>query len=275
MGNTSRSRSRIQSWILAGSVAFLLASCGTLPKTTITMRGDSSYAATLAPITHELFTSALQTVITDEGAIDMTALKSNEDLTEYLHQLAQARIDVFPSRLAQLAFWINAHNAYVLDILRNNKLGRSINDIDRMFTGKVAVIGGVRYSLSEIRDNVLLRKLTFREPRMFFALSNGARSGPRFWKEAYIEQKVSEQLDRAVRAYFADSTKTILDRANNTLKVSEFVQDHRSHLEQPAGTLVTFIRAFAPPSLGEYIDQHPAMKISYLRYDHSPYLARK
>lgn len=258
--------------IAALLIAILVQGCGGRPLTTMKQLGDSVRTPLLSSVSHDLLSRVLENAISEDGAVNVASLRSDTILTNYLVQLASVRTDIFASRHAQMAFWINAYNAYVLDMLRLNRITGSINDIKGMMSANVANIGGKRYSLSDIENTILAKQ--FEEPRMFFALSTGARAAPRFWREAYSDANLSQQLDRAVRTYIADSTKVKLDKAANTLFISDFFQRHRGAYERTAGNLTKFIRAFATPEIGEHIDQRPTMKIAYIRFDHSPHFAR-
>lgn len=246
--------------------SFILCSCGSTPRTTLAGMMDTLPHPTLTSVDHSLFTAVLADAVSEEGEINVERLKGDESLTAYLEQLANARLDVFPSRNAQLTFWINAYNAYVLDMLRLNPVRRSSAEIGRLESASIAIVGGKRTSLSDIKANLTKE---YREPRMYFSMTTGDRSEPRFWQEAYMEDRLSDQLDRAVRWYFADSLTSRLDKNQNTIYLSNFVQENREHFIRAAGTLVGFIRAFAPPQMGEHIDQRPTVKVLFMRDDNT------
>lgn len=233
--------------------------------------GDSIAAPNLVTVDHNLLTEALSRSVDDAGNISIESLKGDESLTAYLEQLAIARTDVFTSRLAQLTFWLNTYNAYVLDMFRLNPIKNTPDDIGRLKSASVVIVAGKRYSLSDIEANMIKE---FREPRMFFALVTGERGGPRFWNEAYVEERLSDQLDRATKAYFADSVNSKLDKAANTIFLSSYIQNYQEHFIKAAGSVVGFIRAFAPPAMGEHIDQRPTVKVVYHRFDNTLRRAR-
>jgi hypothetical protein len=245
-------------------LALIAAGCGSLPRTSIILGSDTIGAPSLNAVDHNLLTSTLSRAVDDAGNIDIEKLKGDASLTSYLEQLAIARTDVFPSRHAQLTFWINAYNAYVLDMLRLNPIKNSPNDISRLKSAPIVIVAGKRNSLADIETNLIKQ---FREPRMFFALVTGERGGGQFWKEAYLEEKLSDQLDRAVKSYFADTANTRLDKEKNMIFLSSFVQAHQEHFITAAGSVVGFIRAFAPPAIAEHIDQRPTVKVSYTKFN--------
>lgn len=247
-------------------LAFTAIGCGSLPRTSIILGTDTLGKPSLNTVDHHLLTGTLSRAVDDAGNISIEKLKGDESLTKYLEQLAIARTDVFTSRHAQLTFWINAYNAYVLDMLRLNPIKNSPDDIGRLKSAPVVIVAGKRNSLADIEANLIKE---FREPRMFFALVTGEKGGGRFWKEALQENTLSDQLDRAVKTYFADTSTARLDKDKNTIFLSSFVQSHQEHLVTAAGSVVAFIRAFAPPAMAEHIDQRPTVKVSYFRFDNT------
>lgn len=250
----------------------LLASCGTVPKTTITSFPEGP---PLPAVDDSLYARALERAVAPDGAVNYSELESDTDLTAYLRQIAAVQIDAFTSRSELLAFWINTHNAYVLDMIRKAWPVRSIDDISGFRYANVVLAGGSRYSLDAIEHNIIEKQ--FREPRAFFALFDGSRSSPALQRVPYREDDLSPELDRQLKSFLADSTvdrprstKNYLDRGANTLYLSKIFETYASDLADAAGgTLADFVRDFAPPPMAQWIGRHHDVNISYLRYDYS------
>ena len=198
------------------------------------------------------------------GSLSFTRLKADTELTEYLQELASVQTEAFLSHTQELAFWINAYNAYALDMLRSNMPARLTSDISGFHSATVALIGGRYYSLNGIVDIIGTR---FREPRAFFALYDGSRSSPRLRAEPYADGVLSDQLEAQVRDFLADSTKNMLARRSNTIYLSPYFHDYESPIVKVAGDLLGFVRAYAPPMISQWIASHPAVEIGYLRAD--------
>jgi Protein of unknown function, DUF547 len=246
-------------------VLVLLASCGTVPKTSVT---EAPLGVPRANVDDSLFFRVLHRAIASDGRISYKELQSDTELTAYLNQIAFVRTDAFNSRSELLAFWINTHNAYVLDMIRSNP-ARSIDDISGFRYAKVIFTGdGRHYSLDDIEHTILEQQ--FREPRAFFALFDGTRSSPTLPSEPYSGAYLSNQLDAQFRAFLADSTKNYLDRRVNTLYLSQTFEDYSSTLEEMSGEpLTTLVRDFAPTTMEEWIRRHSNVAISYLQYDNT------
>jgi hypothetical protein len=252
----------LSAWMLA---LVLLVSCGTIPKTSVT---EAPLGSPLASVDDSLFAHVLQRAVAPDGRISYAELRSDTELTEYLEQIALVRTDALISRSALLAFWINIHNAYVLDMIRLNP-AKSIDDISGFRYAKVILTGdGQHYSLDDIEHTIIEHQ--FREPRAFFALFDGTRSSPKLPLDPYSGEHLSDQLDTQFREFLADSSKNYLDRRENTLYLSQVFEDYSSSLEEMSGEpLTTLIRDFAPPTMEAWIRRHPTVTISYLSDDHT------
>jgi len=240
------------------------AGCGTSPKTSL---GEIPDGPPLSAVDDSLFAEILDRSVSTNGAVSYNHLHGDTDLTEYLSQVARIRLTAFNSRWQLLALWLNAHNAYALDFIRSNMPVRSIEDIPGFRYTSLVIVGGEKYSLDQIEHSIMQRQ--FREPRAFFALFDGSKSSPRLPAQPYAPEHLSEQLDAQVRGFLADSTKNYVDRKSNTLYLSKLFQDYATDIEQAAGTLRAFVRSFAPPEMGEWMDSHQLAKIAYLSYDYT------
>lgn len=252
----------LSAWALA---LLLFTSCGTVPKTSVT---ETPLGSPRASADDSLFARVLQRAVQPDGRISYQELRSDSELTEYLEQIALVRTDGFNARSELLAFWINTHNAYVLDLIRSNP-AISIDDIPGFRYAKVILTGDAQhYSLDDIEHTIL--EHDFREPRAFFALFDGTRSSPRLPVEPYLGEHLSDQLDVQFRNFLADSTKNYLDRRANTLYLSNIFQEYSGALEDMTGEpLTTLIRDFAPQAMADWIHRHPAITIAYLTRDNT------
>jgi len=252
-------------WCFAISIALCITSCGTIPKTSVTAQPEGR---PLSSVNDSLYAHVLDRAMSPTGAISFTRLEGDTELTDYLEQIAQAKPEVFLSRWQLLAFWINAHNAFALDLIRSNMPVHSISDIGGFRYAHVLMVGGTLYSLDDI-EHVIIGK-QFREPRAFFALYDGSRSSPALKHTPYSEAHLSEELDKQLKTFLADSSKNYLDPHSNTLYLSEVFNDYAANLEDAAGgSLLEFVKAFAPPKMAEWLGRHPNVRISYLSYDNT------
>jgi hypothetical protein len=149
----------------------------------------------------------------------------------------RSRLDGFVSGLAsdpveklsrdeQLAFWINAYNAIVLQAIidRYPIQGRapeypprSIRQIPGVFDRTQHRIAGRMLTLDQIEQTILP---TFSDPRVYFALGRGAVGGGRLRSEAYVAGKLQTQLNEAALECLSRTECVQIDRVENKVGVS-------------------------------------------------------
>lgn len=176
------------------------------------------------PDHHELFTELLQEVVVD-SLVDYRALMEREDLLRrYTVSLAdpdRQELRRIPEE-DQLAFWINAYNACMLEVVadhypieaggtgllqaaRNLFTGRpenSVWQIPDVFDGAHCQVAGAARSLDEIEHEII--RPEFGDPRIHFAVNCAAYSCPVLREEAYVGGRLDRQLEEQVERFIAD-----------------------------------------------------------------------
>ena len=135
-----------------------------------------------------------------DGLVYYRAIKSVQArLDQYVASLAAVRVDALP-REAQVAFWINAYNAIVLQTVASRYpiAGRSdlypagsIRQIPGAFERTTHQVGGRPLTLDAIEQDMLM---PFGDPRVFLALGRGAIGSGRLRSEAYTAERLEAQL---------------------------------------------------------------------------------
>ena len=133
------------------------------------------------------------------------------------------------SREGQMAFWLNAYNAFVLQTVINHYPikgkaagypASSIRQIPGAFEQIKHRAAGRSVTLDEIEKTILPQ---FKDPRMYLALGRGAIGSGRLRSEAYTTARVLQQLD-AVHADFMDHQEQVkIDRLAGTVAVTPIV----------------------------------------------------
>jgi hypothetical protein len=146
-----------------------------------------------------VFDQILDTYVRD-GWVRYRALKlDREKLDGYIDQLANASV-ARRTRDEQLAFWLNAYDAIVLQTVIDQYpiRGRSteyppdsIRQIPGAFDKKSHLVAGRTLTLDQMEQRVLTQ---FADPRVYFAISRGAVGGGRLRSEAFIPAELQEQL---------------------------------------------------------------------------------
>ena len=126
----------------------------------------------------------------------------------------------------QLAYWINAYNAFVLRTVIDHYpiRGRaadypasSIRQVPGAFERQTFRAGGRPLTLDGLERDVIGG---FGDARALLALSRGAQGGPRLKSEAYTSQRLDAQLTTMAGELVNHRQLVRVDQATNTLSVS-------------------------------------------------------
>ena len=124
----------------------------------------------------------------------------------------------------KLAYWINAYNAYTIELILKNYPVKSIKDIgasikipfvNTPWDIKFINIGGEEYDLNNLEHGIIRKE--FEEPRIHFALVCAAVSCPKLQNRAYMPKKLEEQLTKAATEFLADPTKNEIKNQNKAV----------------------------------------------------------
>jgi len=158
------------------------------------------------------------------GLVDYDAFKTDPAFVGYLRLLATTNVAALP-RNEQLALWINAYNAYTIQLINLKGERESIRNINKSlgflrlkgpWSEAFAVVGGKTYSLDDIEHRII--RPTFREPRIHFALVCAAIGCPPLRGEAFTGARLEAQLnDQAVLFLTKTPAKNRVDVANRTV----------------------------------------------------------
>lgn len=151
----------------------------------------------------------------------------NELLTSYIKELRKVKRNEFDSfsREQQLAFLINAYNAFTVKLILDNKdklkTPPTIKDISSLLSTpwKTEFIDLFNQIISlDTIEHDLIRK-NYNEERIHFALVCAAISCPKIQKFAFTADNLNEQLEKSKKEFFQNKTKNYYK--NNTLYISK------------------------------------------------------
>ncbi|MBD3630626.1 DUF547 domain-containing protein [Cyclobacterium sp.] len=219
------------------------------------------------PPAHDIFDSLLSIHVDEEGLVDYKGfIADKEAFEDYLQLLSQNPPDRNTwSREEQLAYWINAYNAYTIKLIMDHYPVKSIRDIgpkleiplvNTVWHLEFFEIGGRAASLDEIEHKILRKE--FEEPRIHFAINCASVSCPKLYNRAFTADKIEMQLEMVTKAFINDPSRNDLDRNKLSSIFSWFKEDFTRD-----GSLVAFINGYADNPLD------PNAKISFKEYDWS------
>jgi hypothetical protein len=149
----------------------------------------------------------LKKYVSSTGDVDYKSIKANKKELDTIIKGFSA-VNVLPSwsKNEQLAFWINAYNAFTIQLIVENYPLKSIQNLDggKTWDVKRITIGGKKYSLNNIENDII--RPQFKDARIHFAVNCAAKSCPPLLNEAFFSKSLDAQLD-AVTKKFINNTK--------------------------------------------------------------------
>ncbi|MCJ8163212.1 DUF547 domain-containing protein [Pontibacter sp. E15-1] len=221
------------------------------------------------PPSHQAWDELLQQHVSKSGIVDYKGfIRDKAKLQRYLSAISSTPPDKQKwSREEQMAYWINAYNAYTVKLIIDNYPLKSIQDlhptlkvpgINTVWHKKFFRIGGQEASLDEIEHKILRKE--FDDPRIHFAINCASFSCPPLRNEAFVASKLDRQLSEQAKAFINDPSrnKITADKAEVSQIFSWFKGDFTKK-----GSLVDFLNKYATTKI------KPGAKISYMDYDWS------
>ena len=225
---------------------------------------------------HSLFDGLLRNHVTSEGMVDYDAFGSSPDFQAYLSALAEAPINSL-SEHERLALWINAYNAYTIELVNQHDERESIRNINKtlgLFGGKgpwkerMARVGGKDWTLDEVEQEIIRKEFT--EPRIHFALVCAALGCPPLRAEAYTGDRLDEQLQDQGRLFVAESPgKNEVDMQKEEVRLSRIFDWYEEDFPKGAKGLGPFLAQYLPPGPEKEFLVRGEFQIKHTDYDWS------
>jgi hypothetical protein len=227
-------------------------------------------------VDHGAFDALLRANVV-RGMVNYDAFAKAPEFKGYLAKLA-ATDPAALSRNDQLAFWINAYNAYTIQLINAHGETESIRNINKTggfikaygpWKEKLAIVGGKAYGLDEIEQDII--RPTFKDARIHFALVCAAMGCPPLRSEAYVGAKLDAQLDEQARLFLVQSpTKNRVDVATRTVYVSPIFVEFRDYIKDFGGSKAAvgkYIAKFHAPGAERDVLQSGDFKTVVTNYD--------
>jgi len=188
---------------------------------------QASPPAAVDPL-HRPFDEILDVYVRD-GLVYYFALKQERGkFDRYVQSLSDVGAETLKSwpRERQMAYWINAYNAFVLRTvidaypIRGKSAqypANSIRQIPGAFERRQFRAGGRMLTLDAIEKDAIGE---FGDPRALLALSRGAMGGPRLKSEAFTADRLESQLAMMVTELVSNRDLVFVDIPNERLAVN-------------------------------------------------------
>ncbi len=231
---------------------------------------------------HKQWTSVLATIV-HADRVDYAALARNRGVfDQYLAKLSSQDGAEFAkwSKQEQLAFWINAHNAFTLQAVLANyplELIDSLRDVGGKESGRVwkqrnlhlgqliLVHPDAEISLDELLNAVL--RPQFKDARVHAALCTSCLGSPALRPAAFSASDLDKQLDAAARAWLADPLRAKFSKERKLVEASPVFDTFKEDFARDTGSVEAWITRYAPLSERAWIEKSGGLQRTTLAFD--------
>jgi hypothetical protein len=221
----------------------------------------------LKSVSHDGFDRLLKQHVDSRGVVDYHGfIKDSVKLNAYLRLLSENPPQKSWSRNEQMAFWINAYNAYTIKLITKYYPLNSIKDIgskiqipfvNTPWDIKFIQIGKDRYDLNNIEHGILRKK--FDDPRIHMVLVCASKSCPVLLNEAYHPARLDDQLTNQSKAFLDDSTRNQVSARHP--KLSRIFSWYGMDFNTNGNTVKDFVNRYAAVKIPD------DATIDYMEYD--------
>lgn len=252
---------------LSLSVGTLLALTVVAPTYSEPLPAASPLDAPTATVDHSAYDRLLKKYVNAQGLVDYKGLKADQTaFNQYLALLSKNPPAATAPKAEQMAFWINAYNAYTIRLILDHYPLKSIKDIGSSiqipfvttpWAAKFFNIGGEKMSLDNIEHGVLRKK--FNDPRIHFALVCASMSCPKLRNEAYTADKLERQLDDQGHDFLNNPAKN--KPGKTSAQLSKYFDWYKGDWTKNGHTVASWVNKYSAVKLD------PTAKIGFLDYN--------
>jgi hypothetical protein len=214
---------------------------------------------------HKLWSAVLMkhvTVVGHQSSVTYQNIKAApSELEAYIRSITivtKAQFESF-TKEQQLAFLINAYNAFTVLLVVDKLPLKSIKDLGDPWSKQDFMLLQRNYSLNQIEHD-LIRK-PFGDPRIHFALVCAARSCPPLLTKAYTAEILDEQVEQATKNFLTDSERNYFSKDKNAYFLSPIFDWYKDDFGGSKAKVITFVAT----RLEETADS--SVEVHYLDYD--------
>jgi Protein of unknown function, DUF547 len=232
-----------------------LAACAALATPTAVVAARPATAVAAASFDHSAFDRLLKKHVNDKGQVSYKGFKADQkEFNQYLAALSKTPPTAAWSKQEQMAYWINAYNAYTIRLILDHYPVQSIKDIGSKikipfvttpWAAKFFSIGGKKMSLDEIEHGNLRKN--YNDPRIHFALVCASVSCPSLRNEAYTAARLDSQLDDQGRDFLNNPTKNKVSKSSAQL--SKYFDWYKGDWNENGQSVVKWVNKYSKTKL--------------------------
>ena len=213
---------------------------------------------------HELWDKELIKYVSIDGKVNYKAWKNDTvGLIQYLNYLKLNPPQKNWTKEEQMAYWINAYNAFTVYLILSHypvksikEIGGKIPFVNSSWDIKFIHIGTENLDLNNIEHGKLRKN--FNDARIHMALVCASYSCPILRNEAFSANKLNAQLDEQVRLFLNDSKRNQINSNVSTISMifKWYASDFKTH-----GGVKSFINLYTSNKLTR------STKLNYMEYN--------
>lgn len=218
-------------------------------------------ASTAQNVDHAQWDALLKKYVSSTGKVNYKGFKADRpNLQKYLRVLMSNPPKSTWSKNERKAYWMNAYNAFTIELIVKNYPVKSIKDIanGKPWDLKFIKIGSKTYSLNDIEHNIL-RKY-YGDPRIHFGIVCASYSCPKLVNKAFTTENVNSTLSANARQFINDPKRNKITAGSAQIsKLFEWFKDDFTK----TGTVKEYLNKYSKVKLTS------STKISYMTYNWS------
>jgi hypothetical protein len=227
---------------------------------------------------HGLFTDILQDHVREGLVASYPALKNDGRFEKYIRQLNTTDPAKISDANEQMAFWINAYNAFTLKVILDNYPLKSINELHTgglifgsvfnttIWDKKIFTVNGEQVSLNMIEHEILRKD--YDEPRIHFAVNCASIGCPPLLDEAYEGATLDAQLTEQAKTFLGNQEKNRFDTDEKVAFISPIFKWFKKDFGEDTQQRLLYISQFLPMQTRQAMrNTLPKWKVKYTYYD--------
>jgi hypothetical protein len=211
---------------------------------------------------HQRWNELLKTHVSEKGNVNYKAfIKDKDKFEQYLSLIKNSHPNKQWSKDEQMAYWINAYNAFTVKLILDNWPVKNIKNIGGAKSPwdiEFIKIKDKTYTLNAIEHEILRKD--FNDPRIHFAVNCASISCPKLLNEAYTAEKLDQQLTARAKDFINRTSKNSIQQ--DKIIISKIFKWYKEDFTQN-GTLIDYINQYSN------IQINKNAKIEYKEYNWS------
>lgn len=167
----------------------------------------SAHAQKDMRVDHTPWNTVVATYVGADGLVDYKGIAADPGFRRYLQVLQRFAPENTWPEAERKAWWINASNALVVQLVAAHLPIDSVGAIPVAEQKKVLVVKGISFSVAELMDHVVDR---FGDPRVICALHRATRDSPVLANTAYTAEHLEEQLQAAALRFVNHPRRNVI-----------------------------------------------------------------